>query len=226
VASIFDKGSIRERQQLLLLMKKLDKDKTEDVLAGLIARMRDDTLAPNIRLELGEAVDATGSETLKARLAALQPVKSAVDAYADALFGGDIARGRGLFLYSSTAQCSRCHAIGADGGKAGPELTEIDKQLSRQQILAAIVDPDARIAPGYGNVSLTLKDGQEVYGILTKESDYALTLTTSAAEPLVIPLARIAKRQNLPSGMPAFGETLSKRDIRDLVAFLASGDKK
>jgi mono/diheme cytochrome c family protein len=38
----------------------------------------------------------------------------------------------------------------------------------------------------------------------------------------VIPVARIVKRENLPSSMPPMGEILSKREIRDLVEFLAS----
>ncbi len=48
------------------------------------------------------------------------------------------------------------------------------------------------------------------------------TITTSDAEPLVIPVARIAKRENMPSGMPPMGSLLSKREIRDVIEFLAN----
>ena len=116
----------------------------------------------------------------------------------------------------------RCHAVGTEGGNVGPSLTNIGNSLTREQILQSLVEPSARIAPGYGNVSLKLKGGQDVYGVLAKETDDALTITTSDAEPLVIPVSRIIKRENLPSGMPAMGETLSKREIRDIVEFLTS----
>ncbi|MEZ4904720.1 MAG: c-type cytochrome [Spirosomataceae bacterium] len=116
----------------------------------------------------------------------------------------------------------RCHVVGGTGGAVGPPLTYIADVLTREQLLQALVEPSARLAPGYGSVSLTLKDGQIVNGILAKETPEELTLTTSDAEPLVIPVGRIAKRENMPSGMPPMGGILSKREIRDVVEFLAN----
>lgn len=224
VQTIFSKGSIPEQQRLLMVMGKLAPEKTLDILGKLLVQMRDQQLSPNIGLELKEAVDATGSSSLKAQWDAIQPAKIE-NAFADALFGGNIEAGRELFYYNPTAQCMRCHAMGAEGGTVGPPLTHIGRELSRTQILEALVEPGKRLAPGYGNVALTLKDGQQVYGVLAKETDEALTLTTSDAEPLIIPVARIAKRDNLPSSMPVMGEVLSKREIRDIVEFLVSTGK-
>ena len=85
-----------------------------------------------------------------------------------------------------------------------------------------MVEPSARLSPGYGTVSLKLTDGQEVTGILAKENEHELVITTSDAEPLVVPVARIAKRENMPSSMPPMGSILSKREIRDLVEYLSS----
>lgn len=222
VQTIFSKGSVKEQQQLLVVLGKLDPDKTTTILGQLIAQVKENKLSPNIRLELKEAVEATGSESLKAQLAALQPNQSPMDEYRDALYGGSKDAGWGVFNYNAAAQCTRCHAVGTEGGTVGPPLTKIGSLLSREQILQSLIEPSARIAPGYGNVSLTLKDGQQVFGVLAKETDEALTITTSDAEPLVIPVARIGKRDNLPSSMPPMDAVLSKREIRDLVSYLAS----
>jgi putative heme-binding domain-containing protein len=222
VSTIFEKGGIKEQQQLLVVMGKLDSDKTIEILEKLLSQWKDHQLSPNLGLELKEAVEATGSAKLKAQLAAIQPNNSLMDAYAEALFGGNIDEGRNLFYNNSAAQCVRCHATGDYGGKVGPALTTIGGTLSREQLLQALILPSARIAPGFGNVSLVLKDGQKVYGVLTKETDSALTIATSDAEPLVVPLSRITKRENLPSSMPPMDETLSKREIRDIVEFLSS----
>ncbi len=221
VNAIFSKGSIREQQQLLVVMGKLSPVKTLAILGDLTAQMRERKLSQELMLELKEAVEASGSESLKAQLAATQPNQSMIDMYAEALYGGNIEAGREIFYYNSAAQCMRCHALWKEGGIVGPDVTNIGRFLNREQILQALVEPGARLAPGYGSVALTLKDGQQVYGVLSKETDEVLTLTTSDAEPLVIPVARIAKRENLPSSMPAMGEVLSKREIRDLVEFLA-----
>ena len=225
VQAIFTKGSIREQQQLLVVMGKLAPEKTIVTLGNLTAQMRTQKLSPDLMLELKEAVAATGSESLQAQLAALQPNNAMIDAYAEALYGGDIEAGRNIFYYNSAAQCMRCHALWQEGGIVGPEITHIGSVLNREQLLQALVEPSARLAPGYGSVALTLQGGQPIYGILEKEDNETLTLITSDAEPLVIPVRRITKRENLPSSMPPMGEVLSKREIRDLVAFLVSLEK-
>lgn len=221
VSIIFTKGSIREQQQLLVTMGKLEDAKTLPVLEDLFARFKDKKLSPNLSLELKEAIDSSSSTNLITQMAALKPEGSQLGEFASALFGGDGGNGWGIFYWNSTAQCVRCHAVNGDGGEVGPDLSHIGSSLSREQLLQSLVDPSARIAPGYGNVVLNLKDGQEVFGALMEETATELTLKTSDAEPLVIPVARIAKRENLPSGMPPVGEALSKREIRDLVEMLA-----
>ncbi|MDH5379549.1 MAG: c-type cytochrome, partial [Cyclobacteriaceae bacterium] len=117
--------------------------------------------------------------------------------------------------------CVRCHAIGGEGGEVGPDLSKIGETLSRKQILEAMIDPSARLAPGYGTVTLTLSDGQTVTGVLIEETEEELTLRTNEAEPLEIPVSRITKRQNMPSGMPPMNSIMSKMEIRNMVEFLA-----
>jgi putative heme-binding domain-containing protein len=222
VNSIFTKGTTREQQKMLEVLGKMDADKTQVILDGLIDQLKDKKLSPNLSLELKEAVEASGVATLKQKMATLKPNASALDEYAETLFGGNRFAGRNIFNNNSTAQCVRCHAVGNTGGAVGPALTHIGDVLTREQLLQALVEPSARLAPGFGAVSLTLKDGQVVNGTLAKETAEELTITTSDAEPLVIPVARIAKRENMPSGMPPMGSLLSKREIRDVIEYLAN----
>jgi len=105
-------------------------------------------------------------------------------------------------------------------------MDNIANILSRQQILESLIEPSARLAPGYGAVSLTLTDGQVVNGVLIEENESRLLLRTSEAEPMKIPLMRIAKRENSVSSMPAMGRMISKRELRDLVEYLGSLKKE
>ncbi|WP_460670562.1 DUF7133 domain-containing protein [Larkinella ripae] len=219
--AVFEKGTVREQQQLLRVLGGMPVAKTEPILASVIDKMVSKQLPPSLALELGEAVDSTKSASLIAKLAPLRKTGAGTADYQDALFGGNAQMGRRIFNTNSTAQCVRCHAIGGQGGAVGPSLTNIGSTLSREQILQALVEPSARLAPGFGMVSLTLKDGQSVSGILSEEHQHELVLKTSEAEPLKVPLARIDKRENLPSSMPPMGYILSKREIRDVVEFLA-----
>jgi len=129
-------------------------------------------------------------------------------------------------MTNSTGQCVRCHAIGGQGGEVGPSLTTIGDVLSREKLLEALIEPSARLSPGFGTVTLTLKDGLTVTGILSQENDQELVLKTTEAEPLKVPVARIAKRENQPSSMPPMGYIMSKREIRDMVEFLANLKKR
>ena len=194
--------------------------KTETILDGLITKMVNKELPNSLALELTEAVDSTRSASLKAKLAPLKSGSSLAD-YTETLYGGNAQAGRRFFMTNSATECIRCHSVGGQGGEVGPNLSNVGNTLTREQILQAMIEPSARLAPGYGMVVLTLKDGQSAAGILTSENDHELVLKTSEAEPLKIAVSRIAKRDNVPSSMPPMGAMMTKREIRDVVEFLA-----
>ncbi len=221
VNPIFKNGSVREQQKLLAVLGELPLAKSGDVLENLIKRANADQLDDSIVLDLEEAVKATQSEKLIAQLKTSKNSEDPLVAYQETLQGGNARQGWRVFNNNPTAQCTRCHAVGGSGGTVGPSLENIGNTLSREQLLEALIEPSARLAPGYGSVALTLKDGQKVNGILEEETAEGLTLRTSAAEPMEIPAGRIEKRENQPSAMPAMGKLIPKRELRDLIEYLA-----
>jgi quinoprotein glucose dehydrogenase len=226
VNPIFAKGTIQEQQQVLQSMAKMDPSNTADVLNDLLARMLQGKLPAGIKLDLMEAVEATKQEKLVAQLDALRVKGTLTDEFKEALFGGSIQAGNFIFNRNQTAQCVRCHNSGGEGGNVGPSLKGIGSLLTREQLLQALIEPSARIAPGYGTISLKLTDGQEVSGSLISETEHEIQLKTNEAEPLRIAVSRIKSRENYPSSMPAMGSMLSKREIRDVVEYLASLKEK
>ena len=222
VNPIFEKGSLPEQQQLLQSIAKMPVDNSQEVLADLIERMVANKLPAGIRLDLIEAVEATQAEKLVAKLDALKTKGSLTDEYKDTLYGGNLQLGNAIFYRNQSVECIRCHNAGGEGGVVGPSLKGIGSRLTREQILQALIEPSARIAPGYGMISLKLTDGQEVTGTVIQETDNEIQLKTSEAEPLRIATARIKSRENYPSSMPPMGGLMSKREIRDVVEFLAS----
>jgi quinoprotein glucose dehydrogenase len=220
---IFEKGSTQEQQQLLRVLGQMPVDNTKVVLEDLIVRMADSKLDNKIQLDLVEAVENTKSTELLAKIEAMRSQGSETDKFKEALFGGNRNSGREIFYYNSAAQCVRCHSIGNDGGgTVGPNLKGIGDRLTRELILQSLIEPSARIAPGFGNLTLQLTDNQEVTGLLMHETADEIVLKTSEAEPLKIPTARVKKRDNFPSSMPSQATTISKREIRDLVEYLVS----
>src|SRR6056297_1153078 len=222
VNPIFSKGGTGEQQALLEVLAEMPVEKSEVVLANLLKQAARGRIDEAVMLDLMEAVDNNNSEMVENELAALKKQGYGTDAYAETLYGGNWWAGRNVFISNPTAQCVRCHALKGSGGQVGPAMDDIGNRLTREQILESLIAPSKRIAPGYGSVVLTLTNGQEVTGLLEEENEEALILRTSDAEPLEVAHSRIKTRRNLPSGMPAMGKMISKRELRDLIEYLSN----
>ena len=117
----------------------------------------------------------------------------------------------------------RCHSLEAgEGSDVGPVLAGIGTKYSREELLRSLVDPSAKITPGYGVVVLTLSDGKTISGILKQEDDAELTIQVGEDAPQTIKKSDITERIDAASSMPAMGTILEREELRDLVAFLAS----
>lgn len=76
---------------------------------------------------------------------------------------GDEAAGRRVFN-SPQAQCIGCHAVERIGGIIGPDLTNISASKTREQLVGAILEPSAEIAPDWQGWFVKASDGQIHYG--------------------------------------------------------------
>ncbi len=222
IGPIFKNGSLREQQRMMDALTEMPLDQSRDAFMNLIQKAGNKQLNPGVILDLIEAVESTESEDLIAGLSKLKSSGYSVDSYKEALYGGSRRSGANVFKNNSAAQCVRCHALAGAGGKVGPPMDNIANVLSRKEILESLIEPGARLAPGYGSVVLTLKDGQVVAGVLAAENKEEIILRTSDAEPMEIAISRIKKRENMPSAMPPMGTVLTKRELRDLVEFLSN----
>lgn len=219
---IFKNGSIGEQQKILSVLGELPIEKSEAALEKLISEGNRGRLDQSVILDLIEATEATKSDKLIAQLGKLKSSGNTIDAYKETLHGGRWWQGRNVFNNNPAAQCVRCHAVKGAGGVVGPALDNIGNILTREKILESLIEPSKRLAPGYGTVTITLKDGQTVNGILEHESDKELIIRTSDAEPMEIAISRIKSQKNSISAMPAAGKLISKRELRDLIEYLSS----
>jgi quinoprotein glucose dehydrogenase len=191
----------------------------------LLGKMEAGTLGPELNLELGEAIESSKSADLAARYKKINSTRSPDDVYASyagSLMGGDPNRGRMIFYWHESAQCMRCHSYDDRGGTAGPRLNGVASRITREQILQALITPSARLAPGYGIVTLELKNGEKISGTLKRESKTEVVVASGNDPEKTISVSDIAKRTNAPSSMLDMKAILSKKEIRDVVAFLST----
>jgi putative membrane-bound dehydrogenase-like protein len=227
LAGVMKSGGIQDRQAALDVLGTMKSKEAATLLSSFVDQLTAGTLAPELQLDVVSAVEASGTGTLQARLEALVKTRKAetvVEAFPEALLrGGNPIRGRQVFAQHPAAECTRCHTLGGRGTEVGPNLTRIGSTLTREQVVESLLEPNARIAPGFGTVALTLASGEKVVGTLKEETPTQIVI--AAGTPPAdrrIPMSDVKERANPTSAMPPMGLILKPREIRDLVEFLSN----
>jgi PQQ-dependent dehydrogenase (methanol/ethanol family) len=131
---------------------------------------------------------------------------------------GDVAAGRQFFF--GKGRCASCHLVQGEGSPIGPDLSDIALQLTVDEIREALQNPDARIAPGYGMVSVRLRDGRTLRGFARSRTsfDVAVQDLTGAFHPVSLDEVA-AMTDEKPSHMDRVNA--SDDELRDVMAFLS-----
>ena len=134
---------------------------------------------------------------------------------------GDSKRGAEIFQREATG-CLRCHQIGTQGGKVGPDLTSIGAYAQPAAILDSILSPNKDIKQGYETVILTRKDDTTVAGILQRQSDSATLLRDPNNQIVAVPKGQIKNTTKSPVSLmpPGLAATLRQDELVDLMRYL------
>jgi putative membrane-bound dehydrogenase-like protein len=149
----------------------------------------------------------------RARLARFEPL----------LAGGNATLGRAVFFGNRVA-CSACHSIGEGGGKVGPDLTKVGAIRSGHDILESVLLPSASYAQGYENYRVTMADGEELSGIIMRQTADSVVLRGASGSDVQLLRNQIQEmRRAATSLMPAgLEQGMTPQEFRDLLAFLQS----
>jgi quinoprotein glucose dehydrogenase len=221
---ILSSGKVGDKQLAISLLGTLKQPEAGSVL---LEKMKDlGNQPPAIRLDIIEAARKHGGAELEKALTAYEAGISKDDplaAFEIALEGGSKENGRKIFFNNGSANCVQCHKVGDRGGDAAPNLAGIAGRQDSNYILESIVNPNAKLAPGYSPIAITMKDGSVVAGMLMKQTDAEVVVRNpETKEDKVCKKENIATIPPAMSTMPPMGLILKKTEIRDLVAFLSS----
>ena len=137
---------------------------------------------------------------------------------------GDVERGRKLFFDAEKVQCSKCHRVGDQGERIGPELTGLGDRFSRIHIVESILEPSRTVATGFQTLAIILRDGRVLTGIKIGETDDMLKLADNEGKKHVLMKADIEEQNAQPqSTMPdGIVKQLTVDQFVDLIGYLAS----
>jgi quinoprotein glucose dehydrogenase len=229
---VLEKGKIREQQEALATIAAQPVPEADAVILAQFERLEAGQLPASLWLDVAEAAAKRDNPEIKQRLAqreaAFEQGKDPLNKWRDCLEGGNAKAGREIFAEMAEVACMRCHKWKGEGGDVGPDLAKIAQATDRIFLLESIIDPNAKIAPGYDNVLLTLNNGELIAGILNKDGAEEVTITNVAdGKKQQVKTADIKERMHVPSAMPpGLANVMSKRNLRDLIEFLASAAPK
>ncbi|MBT4903254.1 MAG: c-type cytochrome, partial [Verrucomicrobia bacterium] len=122
------------------------------------------------------------------------------------------------------AGCVQCHRFEGEGGSVGPDLTGLAKRMKPREVLESIIEPSRTLTEAYAMVQFTMSDGMVHLGQVREETDTVVRLrslsATSAPVTLAKALIESRKKLNISNMPPGMVNTLTKKQILDLVAYL------
>ncbi|MDI1313561.1 neutral/alkaline non-lysosomal ceramidase N-terminal domain-containing protein [Prosthecobacter sp.] len=130
---------------------------------------------------------------------------------------GDATKGKAAFAQV----CISCHKLDGVGLELGPDLRSV-VQHDAEKLLNSILDPSAIIEPGFTAYHCTLKNGEQLYGVIATETSASLTLKMAGNLTKSVLRSEIASLQStgtslMPEGLEV---ALTPQSLADLIAYL------
>ncbi len=134
---------------------------------------------------------------------------------------GNTKQGRELFV--GQAGCAECHMVNGRGGFFAADLSAYGSAHSAADIREAIVDPDKKLDPRRGTVSVVTRGGTTYRGALRNEDNFSLQMQTTDGHFHLFDKSDLARIDHeSKSFMPHdYGSKLTSSELNDLVSYLA-----
>lgn len=132
---------------------------------------------------------------------------------------GDPAAGKAFF--AGQGNCASCHTVFGEGVPVGPDLSDIARNRTIDDLRNSLLRPSAEITDGYGLVDLELADGSSLRGFARSRTsfDIAVQDLDGRLHPLSVDaITRLTEQDS--SWMPPV--EASDVQLQDLLAYLSS----
>jgi putative heme-binding domain-containing protein len=117
---------------------------------------------------------------------------------------GDPSRGA-LIFYRNDLACTRCHTVGDETIRLGPDLAKVGKGITDDYLIESVLLPSKVIKKGFETIAVTTIDGRTISGLLADEGPESIVLRdpTQIGQTIKISKRQIEQRNDKgPSVMP------------------------
>jgi putative heme-binding domain-containing protein len=135
-----------------------------------------------------------------------------------------VERGRKIFFAPDKPGFVKCHRIGEQGGRVGPDLSGAGRRFPKVYLIESVLEPSRSIATAYTNWAVRLKDGRILNGVKVSETEAMLTLGDVEGKPQQIRKSEIEELKALALSLMPEGleKGMTDKEFVDLIAFLLS----
>lgn len=129
---------------------------------------------------------------------------------------------RGEQLVRGKGGCLQCHAIGTEGGRMGPALTDIGTRRGPGHLRNKLLNAGSDIPDTFRLVELQTKDGRRLTGIRLNEDTYSIQVRDYSDKFHSFwkqDLASLKTERRTP--MPSYQQKLDANELNDVVAYLS-----
>jgi putative heme-binding domain-containing protein len=126
------------------------------------------------------------------------------------------------------AGCVKCHPIGGQGARNGPDLTKVASQHKGRKLLQQILEPSSEINKDFLTWQIVTSDGRVVVGLIVDDDGKTLSVMPKPELPeTIVHVVKKDVEKKAPtkvSSMPTEAvSTLTREEILDLLAYLEAG---
>ncbi|EMR04776.1 DUF7133 domain-containing protein [Cesiribacter andamanensis] len=129
----------------------------------------------------------------------------------------------GRQLYAERA-CLGCHSLDENTELLGPNLKDVGRLLSREEILEEIMKPSERIKPSMMGLRITKKEGDVLLGRLVNASEDSLSLMLIGNSIVSVPRSEILHTEDVQKSLMYEGllNGLSDAEKQALIDYIVS----
>jgi PQQ-dependent dehydrogenase (methanol/ethanol family) len=137
---------------------------------------------------------------------------------AESAVPGNRALGEQYFF--GAGQCATCHMVNGRGKAIGPDLSNVGVEMRVDEIRKSLLEPNAQITPGYGLVTVRLRNGKAVRGFARSRSNFEIVVQDANGNFHLLQSGNIAAvREEKDSAMPPV--KAGPAELQNLVAYLS-----
>jgi cytochrome c oxidase cbb3-type subunit 3 len=130
---------------------------------------------------------------------------------------------RGQLVFDGKGACLRCHRVEGNGGRIGPDLSDIGANRSPGSLQRSLLDPSSQMFPINRPVHIVTRDGRVINGRRLNEDTYTVQVSDQDGRLLSLNKSDLKEFTILTrSNMPSYKDELTTDEIADVIAYLLS----